>query len=132
MKRKEKQEARDWAECQMRRMKLESENVPDYSNSGPYGGDAIPDFEDLQMTEEEELGLGKRRRENWRGENGMQADDCQPTATTYKNRETGKLLTEEQMYQQYEHWKTLADYESYEDFISAVTDINGLYQIKEA
>ena len=67
-----------WAEREMRRMKLENENVPDYSNAGPYGGDVIPDFEDLQMTEEEELGLGRKRREDWQGENGMQADDYAP------------------------------------------------------
>jgi hypothetical protein len=72
-------DAQAWAERQMRRLKLENENVPDFSNSGPYGGDAIPDFEDLQMTEAEELGLGKRRREHWQGENGMQADDCIPS-----------------------------------------------------
>lgn len=70
------EEANAWADREMRRLKLESENVPDYSNSGPYSGDDIPDFENLQMTEAEELGLGKRRREDWQGENGMQADDC--------------------------------------------------------
>ena len=39
----------------MRRLQLETENVPDYSNRGPYGDDDIPDFEDLQMTESETL-----------------------------------------------------------------------------
>ena len=39
-------------------------------------GDGIPDFEELQMTESEELGQGKRRRESFQGENGMRADDC--------------------------------------------------------
>ena len=67
-----------WAECEMRRMRLENENIPDYSNQGPYGGDDIPDFEDLQMTEAEELGLGRKCREDWQGENGMQADDYTP------------------------------------------------------
>ena len=71
-------EAEAWAEREMRRMKLENENIPDHSNQGPYGGDDIPDFEDLQMTEKEELGLGRRRREDWQGENGMQADDYAP------------------------------------------------------
>lgn len=71
-------EAEAWADREMRRMKLENENIPDYSNRGPYGGDDIPDFEDLNMTEEEELGLGRRRREDWQGENGMQADDFIP------------------------------------------------------
>ena len=39
----------------------------------------IPDFEELQMTEGEELGLGKKRREDVQGENGMRADDCPET-----------------------------------------------------
>ena len=34
-----------------------------------------PDFEDLALTGREELGLGRERRENWQGENGMQASD---------------------------------------------------------
>ena len=38
--------------------------------------DEIPNFEELQMTEGEELGLGKKRREDFQGENGMRADDC--------------------------------------------------------
>lgn len=71
-------DAEAWAEREMRRLQLENENVPDYSNRGPYSGDDILDFEDLQMTEAEELGLGRRRRENWQGENGMQADDYIP------------------------------------------------------
>lgn len=66
------------AEREMRRTRLENESVPDYSNNGPYGGDVIPAFEELQMTEEEELGLGRKRRQNWQGENGMQADDYIP------------------------------------------------------
>jgi hypothetical protein len=36
--------------------------------------DETPAFEDLQMTEEEELGLGRTRRD-YPGENGMQASD---------------------------------------------------------
>lgn len=42
---------------------------------------ATPSFEELQMTEREELGLGKERREDVQGENGMQADDCPETFT---------------------------------------------------
>jgi len=34
-----------------------------------------PDFEDLELTEREELGLGRERREDCQGENGMQASD---------------------------------------------------------
>ena len=37
---------------------------------------AVPAFEELRMTEGEELGLGKSRREDFQGENGMRADDC--------------------------------------------------------
>ena len=36
----------------------------------------IPDFEELQMTEGEEIGLGKKRREDFQGETGMRTDDC--------------------------------------------------------
>ncbi|KGP75324.1 hypothetical protein JT05_11200 [Desulfosporosinus sp. Tol-M] len=68
-------EAELLAEREMRRLKLENANVPDYSNRGPYGGDDIPAFEDLQMDGREELGLGRTHRENWQGENGMQASD---------------------------------------------------------
>lgn len=68
-------EAEVWAEREMRRLKLDSVNVPDYSNRGQYGGDNIPALEDLQIDEREELGLGRTRRENWQGENGMQASD---------------------------------------------------------
>ena len=39
----------------------------------------IPDFEELQMTEGEELGLGKKRYEDIQGEKGMRADDCPET-----------------------------------------------------
>jgi hypothetical protein len=38
-------EAEAHAEREMRRMRLEAENVPDHSNSGPYGGDDIPEPE---------------------------------------------------------------------------------------
>lgn len=34
-----------------------------------------PEYEDLQLTEREELGLGRERREDWQGENGMQPSD---------------------------------------------------------
>lgn len=37
--------------------------------------DEVIAFEDLQMDGREELGLGRTRRENFQGENGMQADD---------------------------------------------------------
>jgi hypothetical protein len=68
-------EAESWAEHEMRRMKLDAENVPDYSNRGQYGGDDIPAFVDFRMDEREELGLGCTPREDWQGENGMQASD---------------------------------------------------------
>lgn len=42
-------EAQAWAERQMRRMRLEDENIPDYSNRGPYGGDYIPDEDTLTI-----------------------------------------------------------------------------------
>ena len=77
----EQDEAETYAEREMRRLKVESENVPDYSNRGQYGGDDTPAFEELQMTEGEELGLGKERREDFQGENGMRADDCPETFT---------------------------------------------------
>ena len=34
-----------------------------------------PEFEDLKLIEREELGLGRERREDWQGENGMQPSD---------------------------------------------------------
>ncbi len=34
-----------------------------------------PEYEDLNLTEREELGLGRERREDWQGENGMQPSD---------------------------------------------------------
>jgi hypothetical protein len=37
--------------------------------------DEVPDFEELRMDGREELGLGRTRRENIQGENGMQASD---------------------------------------------------------
>ena len=49
-------------------------------------GGATPVFEELQMTEGEELGLGKERREDFQGENGMQADDCPETFTCQEER----------------------------------------------
>lgn len=36
-------ETQAWAEREMRRMRLESESVPDYSNRGQYGSDNIPE-----------------------------------------------------------------------------------------
>jgi hypothetical protein len=47
-------------------------------------GDAdenTPAFEDLQLTEREELGLGAERREDFQGENGMSANDVPDTIT---------------------------------------------------
>ena len=72
----ETDEAEAYAEHEMHRMKLEAENIPDYSNRGQYGGDEIPDDWEDGMTEKEELGLGRTRREDFQGENGMQADDA--------------------------------------------------------
>jgi len=68
-------ESKVWAESEMRRMKLNAENVPDYSNRGQYGGDDIPAFEDLRMDGRGELGLGRTHRDEGQGENGMQASD---------------------------------------------------------
>lgn len=34
-----------------------------------------PEYEDLKLTEHEELGLGRERREDWQGENGMHPSD---------------------------------------------------------
>ncbi len=62
----------------MRRMQLEAENVPDYSNRGPYGGDSIPDYHDLRLSEREELGLGRDRRDP-PGEDGPQPSDVPDT-----------------------------------------------------
>ena len=75
----ETDEAEAYAEHEMRRIKLEAENIPDYSNRGQYGDDDIPDNWEDGMTEEEELGLGRTRQENFQGENGMQADDVPGT-----------------------------------------------------
>ena len=72
-------EAEAWAEREVRRLKLNAENVPDYSNRGQYGGDDIHAFEDLRLDECEELGLGCTLREDWQGENGMQASDISPS-----------------------------------------------------
>ena len=79
----EASEAEIYAERELRRMNLESQNVPDYSNRGPYGGDSFQEDWENGMTEEEELGLGRRHRESFQGENGMQPDDC-PEYFTYK------------------------------------------------
>lgn len=48
---------------------------PDTYESG-LGGDEIPAFEDQQLSEREELGLGKERCVDPQGENGMQPEDC--------------------------------------------------------
>ena len=48
---------------------------PDTYESGLGGLGAIPAFEDLRMDGREELGLGRTRREDFQGENGMQARD---------------------------------------------------------
>jgi hypothetical protein len=78
----EASEAEVYAERELRRMNLESLNVPDYSNRSPYGGDSIQEDWENGMTEEEKLGLGRRHRER-QGENGMQPDDY-PEYFTYK------------------------------------------------
>ncbi|MBS3886512.1 MAG: virulence protein [Dethiobacter sp.] len=44
-----------WAESEMRRMKLEDANVPDYSNRGQYGGDDISAFDEPQIAKGEEV-----------------------------------------------------------------------------
>lgn len=71
----EELEAEAYAEREMKRMAVEAQNVPDYSNRGQYGGDEIPEDWEDRMTMEEELGLGRQRRESFEGENGMQASD---------------------------------------------------------
>lgn len=48
---------------------------PDSYESGLGGMGATPAFEDLRLDGCEELGLGRTRRENFQGENGMRADD---------------------------------------------------------
>ena len=48
---------------------------PDSYENGLGGMGAIPTFEDLRMDGREELGLGRTRREDFQGENGMQASD---------------------------------------------------------
>jgi hypothetical protein len=48
---------------------------PDTYESGLGGMGAIPTFEDLRMVGREELGLGHTRREDFQGENRMQASD---------------------------------------------------------
>ena len=40
-------------------------------------GETVPAFEDLRMTQEEELGLGRQPQEDWQGENGMQPEDTE-------------------------------------------------------
>ena len=48
---------------------------PDTYESGLGGMGAIPAFEDLRMDGREELGMGRTHREDFQGENGMQASD---------------------------------------------------------
>jgi len=44
-----------------------------------------PAFEDLELTEREELGLGRERSEDWQGENGMRPSDVpEPEYRTYQ------------------------------------------------
>ena len=61
---------------------------PDTYESGLGGMGAVdePAFEDLKLTEREELGLGRERRENWQGENGMQASDVLESEATAPNK----------------------------------------------
>ena len=40
-----------------------------------------PEYEDLALTEREKLGLGRERREDWQGENGMQPSDVPESET---------------------------------------------------
>ena len=73
----------------------EYESIPDIDqhHPGQYANPAVPPtaamlrqadawmegqpaYEDLRLTEREELGLGRERREEWQGENGMQAGDA--------------------------------------------------------
>ncbi len=42
-------EAEAWAEREVRRINLENQKVPDYSNRGPYGGDDVPDILTIEM-----------------------------------------------------------------------------------
>ena len=55
-----------------------------------------PAFEELQMTESEELGLGNKRREGFHGENGMRSDDC-PETYTYQVEISKNGLTDTQL-----------------------------------
>ncbi len=52
---------------------------PDTYENGLDGMGAFPAFEDLRMDGREEMGLGRTRRENFQGENGMQASDVPET-----------------------------------------------------
>ncbi len=57
-------------------------DIRDNYNLGQCGGDVIPVDWEEGMTEEEELGLGRTRREDYQGENGMQAYDAPDTGET--------------------------------------------------
>ena len=76
-------EAEIYAEHELRRLNLESQNIPDYSNRGQYGGDGVLEDWENGMTEEEELGLGPKHLESLQGENGMQPDGA-PESYTYR------------------------------------------------
>jgi hypothetical protein len=75
----EELEAEAYAEREKHRLELENQNVPDHSNEGQNAqyepADEIPEDWENGMTEGEELGLGRQRRESFQGENGMRADD---------------------------------------------------------
>jgi hypothetical protein len=77
----------------LRRMNLESQNVPDYSNRGPYGGDSIP--RRLGERHDRRGGAWARAqasRESSR-RNGMQPDDCPEYITTRQSSAIRTILT---------------------------------------
>lgn len=62
---------------------------PDTYESGLGGMGAVDDaFENLQLSESEERGLGKERREDPQGENRMQPDDCIDTLVIELSKES--------------------------------------------
>ena len=52
-------------------------------------GENTPDLSNLQMTEREELGLGRERREDFQGENGMRASDVPEHDEDFRLAESG-------------------------------------------
>ncbi|MEA5067960.1 MAG: virulence protein [Christensenellaceae bacterium] len=48
-----------------------------------------PEYEDLKLTEREELGLRRERREDWQGENGMQPSDVPAPEDDTREAESG-------------------------------------------